>query len=948
MQEHDSLVVEKFPDIEHVRDAPIALFAQPSEQVLSPDKPLASVDAPAESGADELFSQDADDGSMAQHVELLPDNEAFLPLEVEEHTGTAREEEITQEQEEDTFFLHSPARAAIHEADTSISVESSLQTDFPLGDLLEDTNSFPDGLSGDDNESDRRAPGHDRPEVRQDKAIPNDKSVFPDPFSVLPESSEPFLGSDTDNPMQKPEAVGPVPLIEVPDELDEEEFNVDDEFDAQFATYANAFQTSSSLRSPPSASVTALPVSAQAKSEVLHPSSYTYAPITQSGPNVTPASVYTPMTPYLPTPPVVQNQAEQSGLFMPVQVTQTISIPAANAYSNTSTFSALRGPPIKTGAPSFVSGKAAYTDPYAMPDTLVVKKRIRPQARPMRSVASVPNLKSADPVRPPSGHRTISAALPPTSARQSQASQSYQTQSVTDRHQLSHMSGLSQSPILHDQQTYQQALPPGQRQSSASDFYSDHPNPPPERVTGQYQAQYVQQSHTNSLPLAPVPQIPSTTPRVMANAIADSTVRQPSPGLRSSHNHRYTPNREPAVYNAPGTAQVPFRNNQTEVRAYPDGPSGGQVPYNAGEVLTHRPPASAENLYHEDNSPDIPKARYTAERQASEVSTRSEDSDAYRKEVYGQYVQDQRGAETRMLEETYAVAEDGIHEAQSAQRLNLTGLRSQSAFERHRPYSSPNPETQDKHAQQSGQFENANANGSRRSLDELPAPGTPIEIGKPSSHNVVSKYAKTEPPSSPRHNTSHLGDLGNLPKGQSIASRRPPPVTRATSSSLSYTTFAHAHGLAVRQEVSSETAHQNSFELPDHPIAAFGFGGKLLTTIPKLAPRFPSDGFMTSQVTGPGLVSIRTPKGTTSEDILGEFPGPLMYSRIATKQRRSDLVSWLVKRIESVDLAGDQDKVLLYQVLMLLIEHDGAIAKYVQKYSLNRLLIFPVPHCSKS
>lgn len=119
------------------------------------------------------------------------------------------------------------------------------------------------------------------------------------------------------------------------------------------------------------------------------------------------------------------------------------------------------------------------------------------------------------------------------------------------------------------------------------------------------------------------------------------------------------------------------------------------------------------------------------------------------------------------------------------------------------------------------------------------------------------------------------------------------------------------------------------------PIVRFGFGGVALTTFPKHIPRYASGQALPMIKSSPGEISIRQTKDILdAQDHMAKFPGPLK-----AKSKKKDVVTWLGERITAmqegtwkvaqekaqVDVARHEEKILLWKLVKVLVEHDGVL-----------------------
>lgn len=680
--------------------------------------------------------------------------------------------------------------------------------------------------------------------------------------------------------------------LEIPDDLDDNDYDIDGEMDAEFAALEASFQKSMHI-DPAAQTRSPLPSGGDlAKISKNQVSPNPYAPVQSGDRNSIPANPYAPASPFSAASSS-QAQQQSSGLFVPASG-HAFSPGTASTYTYTAAFPPAQEIPTKSNAPSFVSGKVAYTDPYALPETLVTKKRSRPQAQMIRSVASVPNLKATDHHRPPSVQRHASAALAQTHMNQPPSSYSNSASQSPFQPNTNAMSGT------HDQQ--------GSQQLQLGTVPVSNYN------TNKYQA-----VDTRSQPYTSAPQLHHTQPRFPATQapVADHQKYRSEQSSRAPLAHNTY---APSTYTNRNMDLRPQMLNEPAQSQYRS-PATVYLPGEPHQQLQHPSTGRSESPY----APVETRNGFLHERQTSEISFRSEDSSTNRQEMIGQYLEDEKGAENKMFEDIYAVAEDDIHAAQTTQRSNISNARSNSTTEQMRPFSSPSLDSRTPTIAQGPLRSNINPHFQENAMFGQNIRRTPVEIPKTASQGVSNRYAQTEPSSSPKQNSTGLSEI--MPAtlaGFNGGPRRAPPLSRATSSH-SYQAFGQIQVPGIQPHSTASTRPSDISQMPgQHPIASFGFGGKFLTTVPKTIPRF-SSGAMTMQIAGPGSVNVRTAPVPSAEDVLKEFPGPLIQPRNNTKQKRLDALAWLSRRVLVDGVVENEEKLLLYKLLVLMLEHNGAL-----------------------
>lgn len=651
--------------------------------------------------------------------------------------------------------------------------------------------------------------------------------------------------------------------------------------------------------------------------------------------------------PYAPKDmPFAQNDQMSSTLFTPANMLLSSSSvgkqPVYNPLPQSSAFMAPQ--PVAndrlrpSSAASFVSGKAAYTDPYALPDTLVAKARPRPQAQSLRNVASVPNFKAREGDRPPMTQRHVSSTGPqqpqPRMAQQYQPPNGNQPlrtpttsaqamQSGQDRQTNSSSQGRTPSARYMPQSNthYTQGTDPGVQKPSLPYQAAVH-------FTQEQQGQVPPQSHSQPSSKSASAYHPNTSVTSLPQRPPVTNLYNQGPDdLSVQHDFKSPPlrtlpmqNLQPAMGNTYGSAQA-FSTNPPPMQRRPS-------PYDPQRSQSIDNVMRGINIPSNNSTLGRVASPLSHDRHASSMSTASDSSEVPRQEAIGDYLDQQRGAENQMFDDAYALAQDDLREAQTIQRANsafLSDSRGPSRLSEairdrtslRTPVNFPDTGTQ-----------SIDGYSPRRSLDD-PQPATSIISSRPPTRSATSQYAHTEPSSSPRqvHATPSEYRPGS---SQTAATRRPPITSRATSSAQP---FPHAQKITASQlqyqtsmhsSISSSEAARTD-PLVGHPVASFGFGGKLVTSIPKTIPRFSQGNTMVAQIAGPGPVNIKPLKEVVLDDIFADFPGPLTHTRAAVKQKKGDLQLWLAKRVPPGDSATQDDRIVLYRLLMLLLECNGAL-----------------------
>ena len=135
------------------------------------------------------------------------------------------------------------------------------------------------------------------------------------------------------------------------------------------------------------------------------------------------------------------------------------------------------------------------------------------------------------------------------------------------------------------------------------------------------------------------------------------------------------------------------------------------------------------------------------------------------------------------------------------------------------------------------------------------------------------------------------------------------------------------------------------------PIITFGFGGTIVTNFPKQVPRYAAGQSTPMIKCSPGEVKIQDGKFLPlAQDILS-FPGPLK-----SRSKKRDILDWLQTRIAHLDSSGvghfgsatlpdprkrNQEKLLLWKIVRVIVEHDGAVDSNTSADSAIRSILSP-------
>ncbi|EMD87446.1 hypothetical protein COCC4DRAFT_165611 [Bipolaris maydis ATCC 48331] len=219
----------------------------------------------------------------------------------------------------------------------------------------------------------------------------------------------------------------------------------------------------------------------------------------------------------------------------------------------------------------------------------------------------------------------------------------------------------------------------------------------------------------------------------------------------------------------------------------------------------------------------------------------------------------------------------------------------------------------------------------------------------PAAVPAASPYAP-QAQSSPAATPAYDGFGRNLAYQQQQQSR-PPPLSTACLNSMGKSLNLSLKPRQLTSFLSQSMASVNyDFIVPEderaadplerwkgYPIFTWGLGGTVVTSFPKQIPRYGGGGSAPMMKTNPGEIRLQSIKEVLPlpEDI-AKFPGPLK-----AKSKKKDVLAWLGRKIEVLDAQSKEpalehsmseddikrlgDRVLLWKLMQILVEHDGRL-----------------------
>ncbi|KIW27037.1 uncharacterized protein PV07_06818 [Cladophialophora immunda] len=220
------------------------------------------------------------------------------------------------------------------------------------------------------------------------------------------------------------------------------------------------------------------------------------------------------------------------------------------------------------------------------------------------------------------------------------------------------------------------------------------------------------------------------------------------------------------------------------------------------------------------------------------------------------------------------------------------------------------------------------------------------------------RRSQTQSPSKQRPQGAfpvYSSDIINRPAsayGQPLPSRTVAPLEPVPPARPS----VRARGLAPETEFvrpQDDTQFDPLERWKGAPLFRFGFGGTVISTFPKLVPRYATGAPRPQIKPTAGAVSIHNAKDMIPlAELWNQFPGPLR-----SKSKKKDVLSWMTNYINGMEVnpphivhAPSHDdpatryheKVLLWKIVRTLVEYDGSLDGSALK-AIN-LLLSPEVH----
>lgn len=228
--------------------------------------------------------------------------------------------------------------------------------------------------------------------------------------------------------------------------------------------------------------------------------------------------------------------------------------------------------------------------------------------------------------------------------------------------------------------------------------------------------------------------------------------------------------------------------------------------------------------------------------------------------------------------------------------------------------------------------------------------------------NTYEAFARGPPP---RRSQSQSPDTGNskpeLLQSTQNLSRRPASVNHNHVSSSSVETRPPLNQIQQRERTFSKDLNYirpsdgREMDFLERwkgcPIIQFGFGGTIVTSFPKHVPRYAAGQSTPMIKCSPGEVRIQDGKILPLAEDVATFPGPLR-----SKSKKKDVLDWLQRRIAHLESSGIgqlssatlpdprkryEEKTLLWKIVRVLVEHDGAVDGNASAENTIRSILSP-------
>ncbi|KAK4138623.1 hypothetical protein BT67DRAFT_453207 [Trichocladium antarcticum] len=672
--------------------------------------------------------------------------------------------------------------------------------------------------------------------------------------------------------------------------------------------------SSSPIVAPGFQSVPAAP----AVSSQYMPPSYTPATTTPDNPYLPAATTMlpTPASPYLPVGPAL----------VPPSVATPFAVPSSAPAAPAPYGYGAPPPQEKIKAQSFVDkAKGGYTSPYDLPMDVVKPKR-RASAQPLQRTTAPPQPLSAAMPPPPRSASSQSHSSPAGSAPvfgMGRPGSSHSAQGSPGAHKPHHESFFEELPITTkprptSRQSHRglpspaQPSPYGPPPQSAPPPVTAHPIHPPAPL----------------VPSGPGAAIPNLVAPPRANPYASlGSAPALSPAVPAAAS-RYSPAPPGATYTL-GAAPVPPGPRYSPAPPASRQPSGqyGVAPVPPGPPTLPHLPRTSSPLAHFEISHERSRAHVPINHAESSPAEKRNVSSVYEPRL--QRVPSLPPTREVEEEETWGPVQTSPGRGLHPQPASPPQSRYAPPAQRSRATPPPPPV--------SGQ---TLLSPPKRAMPGHSPLAPPPDFAPPLRSQTQSPGAlygsRPVMPADPIPRPSSVHDVTSPRATSYSAAAIPPgPVPGAPS-----TTTSRPRGFSLNLNVIPPTDGRENDPLQrwrGAPLITWGVGGTLVTMFPKEVPRYGMNSSIPAVVRSPGEVKIQNAKDIIPfEERLAKFPGPLKG-----KSKKKETVAWLTTGIESLERGlpnnlrvqshlSHEDKraaerVLLWKILRLLVEHDGVL-----------------------
>ncbi|OCK85289.1 hypothetical protein K432DRAFT_318583 [Lepidopterella palustris CBS 459.81] len=593
-------------------------------------------------------------------------------------------------------------------------------------------------------------------------------------------------------------------------------------------------------------------------------------------------------------------------------------------------------PPMPGSTQSFVDkSKGGYHSPYDLPDDIVKQRRrpaphhvtvptAQPIAPPPRSSSMYSNASAGAPNLPPPSNMSVSSLSPPSSSHSRQSPLGGFPGATVQQQPPAKSSSnefFAELPIVSKPRHH--APPSGRyipQNTMPTPPPSSHPPPhlPPNHRTESWSSQ-PQEASLYTAPLIAQLQAPEKLPPFPDLARAPSPTRtnslpipspapptarySPAPPSAPAAISRYSP--APPTASAPGPRYSPVPPTQA-----PSGPLHNRYasePAGPPKSQPFAPRTSSPLAFHtlpQEQSEQLPRAVPTESSPPEFTHQTMHSVDGVPRLPLRHPLEEVK--EQEELEQGFSE-----HARPSAPPM---AARSATPPSRSGPSSTVGSPRKSSRPNYTPQYQSgpppSMSNFAPPKRSQSQSPGTTMK-------NPILAMTSIERPASVHDPISPTSGLA----GQSIASII--PHRRAFSRDLEY--------IAPTDERAADPLGR----WKGYPIFKWGLGGTVITSFPKHIPRYGAGNSTPMMKCSPGEVKIQSIKEAfpLTEEVT-KFPGPLK-----AKNKKKDVSNWLARKIEALehdlkspaleltmtpeDLKRLEEKILLWKVMQIFVDHDG-------------------------